>query len=279
VAKKLGWATLALILVAVAVILRPATEPRHTASKPKYEPLTREELIRRILFDELQPVTLKNCEMRRFGEYRDGGYLACGNLLDKVESAYSYGIGGYDGWGCEVSAELGVTVHRYDCFNTANPECPNGRPMFHAECVGTEPATIEGRPFDSMANQIARNGDAKRRLILKIDVEGAEWDAFLQTPDEVLHWIDQLVVEFHRVNDERYVNAVRKLKQTFHVANLHFNNYSCQGGIEPFTAWAYEVLFVNKRLAEADPSVPAPVPHPLDTPNGPERPDCQPPRR
>jgi hypothetical protein len=273
------WAVLVLGIVAGGVAMWTPSEPARGTPAPKYSNLSREELIRRILFDELQPVTLRKCDMKRFGEYRDGGYLLCGNLLDRVESAYSYGIGGYDGWGCEVSAALDVPVHRYDCFNTANPECPEGKPVFHAECVGTAPATIDGRPFDSMANQIARNGDAAKRLVLKIDVEGAEWDAFLETPDEVLQWIDQLVVEFHRVNDERYVNAVRKLKETFHVANLHFNNYSCQGGIEPFPAWAYEVLFVNKRLDDVDPSVPAPVPHPLDIPNGPERPDCQPPRR
>jgi hypothetical protein len=33
------------------------------------------------LFAELQPVKLANCELARFGEPNDGGYLACRNLL------------------------------------------------------------------------------------------------------------------------------------------------------------------------------------------------------
>ena len=47
-----------------------------------------------LLFDELRPVPIKGCEMERFGAEHDGGYLMCGNLLEDVGVAYSYGIGG-----------------------------------------------------------------------------------------------------------------------------------------------------------------------------------------
>ena len=70
-----------------------------------------------MLFAELQPVKVTNCELARYGEPHDGGYMACRNLLSNVRSAYSYGISGYDGWGCEISTELKVPVHQYDCFN------------------------------------------------------------------------------------------------------------------------------------------------------------------
>ena len=60
---------------------------------------------RRALFDMLQPVALTNCELERFGEAHDGGYLMCGNLLGGVQSGYSYGISGYDKWGCDISTK------------------------------------------------------------------------------------------------------------------------------------------------------------------------------
>ena len=104
-----------------------------------------------------------------------------------------------------------------------------------------------------------------------MDVEGAEWETFLQTPDAVLERIDQLSVEFHGAGEERYLAAVLKLKRFFYVANLHFNNYSCQQDIPPFPSWAYEVLFVNKRLGVPDPSGTVRGPHPLDAPNKPRR--------
>jgi hypothetical protein len=238
---------------------------------------------RRVLFELLQPVALANCRLQRFGEANDGGYLMCGNLLGGVESGYSYGISGYDKWGCDISSTLGVPVHQYDCFNLSEPACPGGKTVFHAECVGDTPATIDGRPFDTIENQFSRNGDGARRIVLKIDVEGAEWDALLSTPDDVLRRIDQIAVEFHwelvnsRWNQqERYVRLVQRLKQFFEIAHIHFNNASCVAELEPFPSWAYEVLFVSKRLAVVDPAGSAAGLHPLDAPNNPTFEDCQP---
>ena len=233
---------------------------------------------RNALFELLQPVPLSNCELQRFGEANDGGYLMCANLLDAVGSGYSYGISGYDQWGCDISQRLGVTVHQYDCFNTQVPECPGGQTTFHAECVGPLAATQDGRPFDTIANQFTKNGDAGKRIVMKIDVEGAEWDSFAQTPDATLQQIDQLAVEFHGVNDGRFRAVVEQLRRHFHVAHIHYNNFSCVADQQPFPTWAYEVLFVSKRLAVVDPNGKAGGLHPLDAPNSPKLPDCQPTR-
>ncbi len=45
--------------------------------------------IRRTLFKMLQPVALSNCQLERFGETNDGGYLMCGNLLGQAQAGYS----------------------------------------------------------------------------------------------------------------------------------------------------------------------------------------------
>jgi hypothetical protein len=47
---------------------------------------------RQALFDLLRPVALSNCELERFGEANDGGYLMCVNLLAGVTAGYSFGI-------------------------------------------------------------------------------------------------------------------------------------------------------------------------------------------
>jgi hypothetical protein len=231
---------------------------------------------RQALFDLLQPVALANCKLERFGEANDGGYLLCANLLDGVQAGYSYGISGYDKWGCDVSTRFNVTLHQYDCFNTEQPNCPDGRTVFHAECVGPTTKTEEGRLFDTVANQLAKNGDANRRVVVKMDVEGAEWDSLMLAPADTLDRIDQLAIEFHRNDEERFVKTVRRLKQFFHVAHLHFNNYSCLPGVLPFPSWAYEALLVSRRLAIVDPAgQSARRPHPLDSPNNPKGADCQ----
>ena len=241
-------------------------------------PARRAEGIRQALFAELQPVALANCTPERFGEANDGGYVMCANLLDGVEAGYSYGISGYDGWGCAVSTRLGVRVHQYDCFDTRATTCATGDLAFHAECVaGSTYDDAERHRFDTVARQLARNGDAGRHLVVKMDVEGAEWDALAALPHETLARIDQLVVEFHQVQEERFIGVLRRLKAHFHVVNVHYNNYSCDPALAPFPAWAYEVLFVNKRIARVDPSGrPLGASHPLNAVNALHLPDCQP---
>ncbi len=75
--------------------------------------------IRTELMAELQPVTLSNCTLQRMGSANDGGYLMCANLLDAVRSAYWYGIGPSDDWGCEISQTYGVPVHQYRLLQPA----------------------------------------------------------------------------------------------------------------------------------------------------------------
>jgi hypothetical protein len=232
--------------------------------------------IRRQLYDAVQPVTVTNCEFARFGAANDGGYLVCANLLGDATSAYSYGIEGRDEWGCQISRQIKTPVHEYDCFDPRKPSCPDGTLVFHPECVGPVSETRNGRRFDSIAGHIERNGDDGKQLIMKMDVEGAEWDTFLATPDVVFEHTDQLIMEFHGVDDERYVRAVEKLKRFFVFAHLHYNNWGCKRGVEPFNGWVFEALLVNKRIANTDgsPAARGALPN-LDAPNGPRIPDCQ----
>jgi hypothetical protein len=231
---------------------------------------------RRDLFRELQPVTLANCTMKRYGALHDGGYLMCENLLGDARSAYSYGIDGRDEWGCDVAQQLRTTVHEYDCFNLTRPACSGGSLMFHEECVGDATETIAGRAYDTLARQIERNGDAGRRLIVKIDVEGAEWPSLRAAPEEILDRIDQLAIEFHRTDDPAFVETVKRLKRFFYVAHFHANNYACDKELAPFTSSANEVLFVSRRIATLASEAVPPLPNPLDSPNRTRHHDCPP---
>jgi hypothetical protein len=232
--------------------------------------------LREAILAELQPVALKNCTFKRFGSANDGGYLMCENLIEPLDAAYSYGVGRNDDWGCDVSRRYHVPVYQYDCFDPAHPTCNGGTFVFHNECIGDRTERRKSRFFDTLENQIRKNGDSGRRLIIKMDIEGAEWDSLLAAPDELLASIPQIAMELHGFDDPKIVEVLRKLKRNFYLVNLHFNNWSCTRKAAPLPAWAYQVLWVNKRIGIIDPAVPVPAPmSPLNAPDSPTWPDCQ----
>ena len=99
----------------------------------------------------------------------------------------------------------------------------------------------------------------------------------MATPSEVLEQIDQLPMELHGVDQQRFVEVIRRLKQTFYLVSVHFNNYTCSKHVDPFPSWVYQVLFVNKRIGVLDPDGPVRQPgSPPDAPDDPSSPDCQP---
>jgi len=235
-----------------------------------------ERKLREAILAELQPVTLQNCTLKRFGSANDGGYLMCDNLIKPLDSAYSYGVGPNDEWGCEMSRRYHVPVYEYDCFDPARPACDGGNLIFHNECVGGRSGYRDSRLFDTLENQISKNGDTSRHVIIKIDIEGGEWESLLATPDEFLASIPQLAMELHGFDDPKILEVLRKLNRNFYLVNLHFNNWSCTSRAAPLPAWAYQVLWVNKRIGVVDPTAPVPAPmSPLNAPDSPTWPDCQ----
>jgi hypothetical protein len=232
--------------------------------------------VRVALFDELEPVTLKNCNLKRYGGANDGGYLMCENLIQGIQTLYSYGIDKEDNWGCQLSRQLNVPLHQYDCFTEERPSCDRGLVVFHDECIGSRTEIVDGQRFDTLANQIARNRDTASRLLVKIDIEGAEWDSLLATPNRVLDRIEQMPMELHGVDERRFLNLVRRLKTRFYLVNLHFNNFACDADLAPMPSRAYQVLWVHKRVGVLDPDAPVPAPpSPLNAPDNPKRRDCQ----
>jgi hypothetical protein len=246
----------------------------HTSQPPVMNDEVRR--VRAELVDELKPVTLSNCEWARVGSANDGGYAMCANLLAGIETAYSYGIGGNDDWGCQISASYKVQVHQYDCFEPKYPPCGSGANMqLNVECVGPKTERVDGRAFDTIANQIARNGDTGTKMVMKIDIEGAEWQSILAAPDSVFDSIVQMPMELHGTDKQEVLDGIRKLKQHFHLVSVHFNNWNCSDDFAPFPNWAYQVLWVNKNVGVVgEPRAGSPTRESAIAPDNPKAPDC-----
>ena len=116
------WKIAGAVLLGVTVVLVMRNQVRvylnhRESARVELVELEQREAPRRLL-EEVQPVALRNCRLERFGEEHDGGYLMCANLLNDVQSGYSYGISGYDEWGCDISTRRSIAVHQYQTAST-----------------------------------------------------------------------------------------------------------------------------------------------------------------
>jgi len=244
-------------------------------------------------------------KMERFGENNDGGYVMCTDNLDKgLVGAYSYGINGFDGWGMAIAARYKLPLNEYDCTNAKQPKvCQGCEVHFHNNCILNNDGNAEaaarslkgvsdarasdnegnahdaskmtGASFKTLTQMFKESGNAnaaERSLLLKIDVEGAEWDIFAQEPTENMKKFRQILVEYHWLNKQsehpRYLAAVQKIEKAgFVVAHLHGNNNG--GGDVPFGEFkipnVLEVTYTQKPAQGCAANVPYHVP--LDMPN------------
>jgi len=212
----------------------------------------------------------------RVGEDNDGGYVMCQDGLDKgLTGAYSYGINGFDGWGMSVASKYHIPLNEYDCTNANEPAVCSGCTVhFHGECILNNDATPK-TSFKTLTQQMYEAGDAKakdRSLLLKIDVEAAEWKVLKEEPVENLRKFRQIVAEFHWINQDHnhglYAAAVQKIEQAgFAVSHLHGNNHG--GGLQHFGEYSipnvFEVTYIQKPSSGCAADIPYHVPE--DQPN------------
>ena len=175
---------------------------------------------------KLLPVSsiVGNNKLIRIGNpFGDGGYLML-DEFNKKQVAYSFGISNDISWDKDIVSR-GIHCYMYDHTIDALPQ---NSPLFHWYKIG-----IGGKesvpPFASLESLLLSNGhNYNSNLILKIDVEGAERQALLETSEEVLCQFDQIVVELHNLNELNFsysnLALLKKLLVTHTPIHVHANN-------------------------------------------------------
>ena len=175
----------------------------------------------------LRPYDLVGASRIRLGRNFDGGYV----MLDRfegVQAAYSLGINDDVSWDFDV-ATRGIDVYQYD--HTID-QLPFEHSRFHWMKLGiSHESTHDLRTLESLVEE---NGHgSSTNMILKCDIEGAEWLSFCFTPNSVLAKFSQIVMEIHdlqKLADERFAHTARQvalnLTASHRVVNVHGNNYS-----------------------------------------------------
>lgn len=133
-----------------------------------------------------------------------------------------------------------------------------------------------------MKHMIESHNLRNKPIILKIDVEGAEWPGLRSLPLEYLDYIDQILIEIHvNFGAIKYSNVwgnadiLKSIGEKFVSVNLHMNNYGCNYGPNRlYPSDAIEVSLVNKDRITIHKNTRSYALHPKNTPNS-ANPDCQ----
>ena len=119
-------------------------------------------------------------------------------------------------------------------------------------------------------------------VFLKIDIEGAEYDYFIQTDiSNFENSVMGMSIEVHWFNDpgvnEKLVQILKKIEKYFILCHIHGNNWGAAWDFEGYPIpLAVELGFINKKFV--DKYEPDEQDYPiegLDVPNRPGEPDLQ----
>jgi len=213
----------------------------------------------------------------RIGGEADGGYV----MLDRLrpgQPVFSYGVGPDSSFDADMAAR-GHPVFMFD--HTVEGPAGGLPPGATFTREGVAPAPAPERSLDTIEAHLGRHGCLGRRdLILKMDVEGAEWPVLATLPDTVLDAFEQIVVEmhgFHALGDAGLRALVRaalsRLAGRFTVVHVHGNAHGGIGLAEGVpVVRALEVTYARTDLVERTRSRTV-FPTPLDRSNKPGTPD------
>lgn len=212
---------------------------------------------------------VKGKKLIRLGRRNDGGYIMLDDMEKGDRIAYSFGICDDVSWDKDM-AGYGYDVYMYD--HTIN-QLPEQNVKFHFFKEGiADKSDFEDTPLNTLEHYIDRNKHAAyKNMILKMDVEGAEW-GFLDMVDETtLNQFDQILFELHFLTDtnrtEEFVRLLKKIGKTHQVVHVHPNNICMVSSINGYQfSSAMEVVFAKKASYEWDEDSTVILPIDLDAP-------------
>jgi hypothetical protein len=162
----------------------------------------------------------------RIGAPNDGGYILVDDFSpDQV--VLSYGISTNYVFDRDM-AERGHNVYMFD-HTIPGINKPSERMHYFKEGVAGQSRPDQN--LFSIGDHLQKYEIPGDRLILKMDVEGAEFDALGSAPDSVLSRFEQITFEVHRVASlghkeyrRPFVRLFGRLNKLFTLCHVHANN-------------------------------------------------------
>ena len=227
------------------------------AFRPVTEPLEAGIARQRGVFEALSlltPYDLPAERKIRIGGPGDGGYVLV-DRLRATQPVMSFGVGPSVAFDLHM-AERG---HRVLLFDHTIEALPGEHAGFTWYREGVAGAGDAAQRLFTLADHMAKLPHGAEGPILKLDVEGAEWNVLTETSMGLLRRFEQIVVELHelpRLEERRFRSmawkALATMSSAFTLCHVHANNF---GGIQTVCGFpvpeTLEVTYIRSDLVEA----------------------------
>jgi hypothetical protein len=216
-------------------------------------------------------------EKLRIGNQHDGGYIVPTLAIENSKGLFSYGISNdisFDEHYIELTKNK---VYAYDhTIDSIFTKFDNF--LLHKEGLSSQKT-------DSTNNFIEhyKNNEIEGLVLLKIDIEGAEYEYFSNTNiADIQENISCIVVEFHDLlhtpTRNKFFDIIKKLNEYFYICHIHGNNGNTQFQYEEedlkcMMPNVMEFTFISKSLVEDVSLETCNFPTELDNANNPVNPD------
>lgn len=224
----------------------------------------------------------ESVELIRLGKNNDGGYVVPVLALEKSDALMGYGIADDISFEREFSQRFDKPSFGFD-GGVPDIETGDNRCHFYSECIGEPNYLYAGQQFSgrmaSYSDQLKRLKLEDKKIFIKMDIEGAEFDVF----DDILkhtHNITGIVLECHMNRKlHKAEKLLSQLNKDFVLLHVHGNNYCLSNSFTSKNAigsipYIIELTYINKNLISSyEISQNQKHPKKIDQPNCPDRPD------
>lgn len=180
--------------------------------------------------------------------------------FDEIKIAYSFGIGKRV-WYISFDKELAnrnIDVYMYD--HTIN-KLAYENPKFHFHKIGLSGKNNKNVLLKSLEDILKENGHLnEKNMILKVDIEGHEWEAFKDFPEEILKNFRFLLFEFHFFSKNlgiysKVLSKFNKYHQIFYVHCVNCGRIIQLGDIRICNALEVSYIIKEGHKFENDDSI------------------------
>lgn len=174
------------------------------------------------IYQLLKPKQVLGKNKVRIGAEGDGGYVLL-NDFENIKFAYSFGIAN------EISFDKGLADKNIDVFmyDHTIENLPLFNKKFHYKKIGLIEKKGKLNNMKTLDELIKENShENEKNMILKLDIEGSEWNILYELKNETLTMFKYIIIEFHFLFRFKtlFIEVLKKLSRTHQIFHLHCNN-------------------------------------------------------